>query len=470
MQSATDTLLSLSENPDYLSTKSELPPTLRHFQFKRVVVFTIISLVDIIVFFQRACPTVVTKELSEAYGVKVSQLGIFTSMFYIPYSLLQPFAGLLADVMEPSFIISISTIVASMGAIICGLSKSLFVGCIGRIIVGGGCGLVYSPCNRIILNWFPLQHYSKMLGVFLFIAGLGNFLAQTPLTLLAGIIGWRWCFFSIAFVAIFLALMMLCFVRGNPVVYGYPPVNESLSVNVGELSLREKASHLLKNLKTIVSNSNFWLIALFVFFGNGTFYNVTGIWGGPYLQEGLGYDSIKASNALLGLSLGANFGSLLNPYIPEFVCRSKKWTAFVETLIAILCCIPLGFFPDKLNFLSVIVLLTIFAITTTGVGTVTYPYCVEFFHPSSGASVTGCLNCFAFLSLIIFMPLTGKILEHFGTLPENPDLHHPDGFKYGLWLFNICGLAIGSLLFVFVKKPKKSEANIDTISTYDPVD
>ncbi len=262
MQSATDTLLSLSENPDYLSTKSELPPTLRHFQFKRVVVFTIISLVDIIVFFQRACPTVVTKELSEAYGVKVSQLGIFTSMFYIPYSLLQPFAGLLADVMEPSFIISISTIVASMGAIICGLSKSLFVGCIGRIIVGGGCGLVYSPCNRIILNWFPLQHYSKMLGVFLFIAGLGNFLAQTPLTLLAGIIGWRWCFFSIAFVAIFLALMMLCFVRGNPVVYGYPPVNESLSVNVGELSLREKASHLLKNLKTIVSNSNF---CLFVF-------------------------------------------------------------------------------------------------------------------------------------------------------------------------------------------------------------
>ena len=469
MENQTDSLLSFGENPDYLSLVPGKPEKKSHFQHRRIFIFLNIALVDMIVFFQRACPTVVTDELANAYDVQVSQLGVFTSMFYIPYSLLQPFAGLLADVMEPSFIIGCSTIISSIGAIICGLSQSLFVGCIGRIIVGTGCGLIYSPCNRIIMNWFPLQHYSKMLGVFLFIAGLGNFLAQTPLTLLASLIGWRWCFLSISFVAIFLAIIMLCFVRGNPVAYGYPPVNDNVTANVSDYSIREKASHLVKNLKTIISNSNFWLIAIYVFFGNGAFYNITGIWGGPYLKETLGYDSVKASNALLGLSLGANFGSLLNPYVLDFTCRSKKWTCFIESLISIFCCIPFGFFPEKLNFFTVIFLLTVFAITIAGVGTISYPYCVEFFHPSSRASALGCLNCFAFLSLIIFMPLTGRILQHFGTLPDNPDLHHPDGFRYGLWLFNIAGLSIGAILLLFVRNPKKSEKNIDTISTYDSV-
>ncbi|KAK8897874.1 hypothetical protein M9Y10_000103 [Tritrichomonas musculus] len=468
MENQTDSLLSFGENPDYLSSVPGKPEKKSHFQHRRIFIFLNIALVDMIVFFQRACPTVVTDELANAYDVQVSQLGVFTSMFYIPYSLLQPFAGLLADVMEPSFIIGCSTIISSIGAIICGLSQSLFVGCIGRIIVGTGCGLIYSPCNRIIMNWFPLQHYSKMLGVFLFIAGLGNFLAQTPLTLLASLIGWRWCFLSISFVAIFLAIITLIFVRGNPVTYGYPPVNKSLSGDAGELTISDRVSQLMKNLKTIITNSNFWLIAIFIFFANGSYYNITGIWGGPYLKENLGYDPIKASNALLGLSLGSNFGSLLNPYVPEFICKSKKRTLFFESILAILCCIPLGFFPDKLNFIMVIFLLTVFAVTTSGASPITYPYGVELFHPSCGASVSGCLNCFAFLSLIIFMPLTGKILEYFGTLPGNPDLHHPDGFKFGLWVFNMCGLSIGSLLLLFVRKPKVIDANIETLTTeYD---
>lgn len=467
MESQTDSLLSFTENPDYVSSKSENPQkeTKEHFQLRRTFIFLLIALVDMTVFFQRACPTVVTDELARAYHVQVSQLGVFTSMFYIPYSLLQPFAGLLADVIEPSFIIGASIFVASVGAVICGLSESLFIGCIGRVVVGVGCGLIYSPCNRIILNWFPIKHYSKILGVFLFIAGLGNFLAQTPLTLLSAIIGWRWCFFSIAIVATFLALLMVCFVRGSLVDYGYLPVNEHTSLS--ELPVNEKVNHLLKNLRTIISNSNFWLIAIFIFFGNGTFYNVTGIWGGPYLKENLGYDPIKASNALLGLSIGANCGSLLNPYVAEFVFKSKKRAIFLEAMLAILCCIPLGFFPEKLNFLAVISLLTVFAYTTSGVGSITYSYGVEFFSHSCGASVNGCLNCFAFLSLIIFMPLTGQILDHFGSLPDNNDIHNPDGFKYGLWLFNICGLSLGAFMLLFVKKPKSlvEEENDSTYNT-----
>lgn len=201
-------------------------------------------------------------------------------------------------------------------------------------------------------------------------------------------------------------------------------------------------------------------MGLFVFFGNGACYNVAGIWGGPYLKEVFGYDSVKASNALLGLSIGGCVGSLIDPYLSIFICcKSKKLTSFVCTIIAICCCIPLGFFHEKLKYGLVIVLLAIFALTTTGLAAVNYPLCIQNFHPSMGATVTGCLNCFAFVSLIVFMPVTGKILDKFGMKKDQPEIHNPDGFKYGLWVFNMCDLAVGAILLLFVKGKKNANDN-----------
>lgn len=282
-----------------------------------------------------------------------------------------------------------------------------------------------------------------------------------------GQIGWRLCFISISIFSIFMGFLTFFFVRGNPIVYGYPAVNSDLTQNVHELTFHQRFHQLLNNFKTIFSNSNFWLILIFVFFCNGSFYNVNGIWGGPFLKESLSYSSVKASNALLGLSLGNNFGALLNPYVPDFTCKSKKWTTFVFAVVSISCCVPFAFCPEKLSFPVVVFLFTVFAVTSAGVGVIAYPLGIELFHPSCGASASGCLNCFAFLSSIIFMPLTGKILESFGNVPGSDDVHNPDGFKYGLWIFNIVGFSFGTFLFLFVRKPKIEDKIDDFVSNYE---
>ncbi|KAK8837618.1 hypothetical protein M9Y10_036149 [Tritrichomonas musculus] len=336
-------------------------------------------------------------------------------------------------------------------------------------LVGVGCGPLYSPCNRVLINWFPLEHYSKILGLFNSTAGCGLLLAQTPLTLLSQAIGWRWCFFLIAIISVLLATTYLIFVKGNPVSNGYPAVNDSLIKDSKSTSTKEKMHQILNNMTTIISNPNFWLLGFFVFFENGAFYNVTGIWGGPYLKEMHGYDSVKASNALLGLSVGFCFGSLLNPYLPYLPCNAKKETLLIGTAVAIGCCIPLGFFTKSLTYVVVILLLTVHAILTAGLGTVTFPFALDFFHPSVGASFAGCLNFFAFFSLIVCMPVTAKVLDCFGTLPNDPDLHSPDGFKFGIWVFSMCRLALGSIFLLFVKN-RKDDQIIDNISNYHSVD
>ena len=282
MQLPNDNLLSFTETSDILSNTGQSKK--KHFQIKRIFVLMVLSLFEMLVFFQRACPTVVTDDLSKAYEVPVSDLGIFTSMFYYPYSLLQPVAGLLADVIEPSYILCFSGIISAIGDLMCGLCKTLFGGSIGRFMVGFGCSFVPSCCFRTILNWFPLEQYSKILGIFLFFGGIGGILAQTPFTLLSGIIGWRWCFYSISIISVLLSMITIFFVRGNPIVHGYPAVNESLAKDANDSTIQQKIDMLLKNLKTIIMNSNFWITVVFVFCANGAYFNITGIWGGPYLK------------------------------------------------------------------------------------------------------------------------------------------------------------------------------------------
>ncbi|OHS95942.1 transporter [Tritrichomonas foetus] len=467
MQSLPDPLLSLSSTNTLLSSATDDKPNWK-FQARRVFILVMISLADMLVFFQRACPTVVTDEIAEAYHVKVSQLGIFSSMFYYPYALFQPFAGLLADVMEPAYLIGCSSIISAAGAFICGSSKSLFVGCIGRLLVGIGSAPVYCPCSRIVMNWFPLESYGRWLGVFVFTAGCGSLFAQTPLTLLAAAIGWRWCFYFVAILTFCVGLVILLFVRGNPVVLGYHVVNPSLSKDVGEYNLSEKLHHLLKNLKSVVSNGSFWCLALYVFFSNGAYYNVTGIWGGPYLKEILGYDPITSSNALLALSLGASFGSLLLPVLADII-KIKKWSIVWGTLLSACSCIPFIVCPTKLNFAMVASLFACLAILTTGFATVAYPMLTEYFHPEAGATATGCINCFAFLSLVVFMPLTGLVLDHFGNIPDT-DLHDPDGFKYGLWVFNFGALLVSFIFTIFAKDPKGNSYQMESLISYQPME
>ena len=433
-----------------------------HFRIKRILILILISMSDMLVFFQRACPTVVANEIAATYGVGVSKLGIFSSMFYYPYSIFQVFSGSFSDVMEPAFLIGTSSMISSLGAIICGLSNTLFVGCIGRLLVGLGSAAVYCPCNRIIMNWFPLAYYGRVLGVFIFIAGFGSMFAQTPLTLLCDAIGWKWCFYIIAIATFVVGFTILVFVRGNPISKGYLAVNESLMADFGKFTFHQKMRQLFQNLKCVVANRTFWCLAISVFFSNGAFFNITGIWGGPYLQDILKYSPIKSGNALLSLSIGSSVGSLLLPHLASLF-KFKKWFIVIGSFIAALSTIPFIVCPLKLNFIVVVVLLTTFSVTTFGLATVLYPMLTEHFHPAAGSTATGCINCFAFISLIIFMPLTGLVLDHFGKEEVSPDtyIYKPDGYKYGLWVFNLISLVIATICNILAKDPKSIAPIID---------
>ena len=426
----------------------------KKFKIRRFLTILIIGLSDMLVFFQRAVPTIVSEPMSKSYGLTVSDLSIFSSMFFYPYAAIQPFAGLLADVMDPRFLIGICSIIASFGAFLCGISSNLFLGCIGRFLVGFGSSPIYVPACRIIANWYPLKEYSRTVGVFCAFAGCGGLIAQGPFSRLASLFGWRWCFFIVSIVGFFLSFLVLFFVRGNPVSLGYEAVNSETSVDTSTLSLKEKMNHLCNNFFTVVKNKSFWMIGLYNFGINGAFFNINGMWGGPYLRHVYDYSLVQMGNTMMMISIGNVVGAFVIPFIAELF-NTRKWFVFWCSFIALLCLFPFYLYVNELKSYQIVFLFFFYAVFSNSLTNVAYPMCREYFHASASGTAVGCVNLTAYISAIIYQIGTGMILNSKYKISIGENIRYsPEGYKFILWLPSILSTAFGMITILFAKDTK----------------
>lgn len=423
------------------------------FKVRRILTVVVLALTDMVVFFQRAVPTVVSKPMAESYHLEVSDLAIFSSMFFYPYGFIQPFAGLLADVLDPRYLIGICSLIASLGAFLCGISKTFAVACIGRLLVGIGSAPIYVPSCRAIANWFPLEQYSRAVGVFCAFAGCGGLIAQGPFSKIIDVLDWRWCFYLVAILGLVMALVVLIFIRGNPVSFGYEAVNLETSVDTSTYSFKEKMIHLGRNFITVTKNYSFWLVGIYNFGINGAFFDINGMWGGPYLQDVYGYSAVKMGNVMMAISIGNVVGPVIIPFFAELF-NTKKWFIFWSSVVANLCLLPFIFFVDSLPLGAIILLFFTYAVFSNSLTNVAFPMCREYFHASVSGTAVGCCNLTAYISTVILQNCTGKLLKDHFKKPDNT--YTAEGYKYALWVLSLAFSVFGNIIIAFAKDTKGS--------------
>ncbi|KAH0794679.1 major facilitator superfamily transporter [Histomonas meleagridis] len=433
------------------------------FQVRRIFLFLIVAILYALVFFQRTCPSIVSTEMALDYNKTTSDLSIFSSIFFYPYGIVQPFAGLLADIIEPSYVIGIMQIIASIGTIVCGASGNIGVGCAARFFCGLGCGPTYVPVCRIILAWFPQKNYAIMVGILLAFGGVGSIIAQAPLAQLATSIGWRGSFYLIGGINLFFSILCLIFVRGNPTKLNYLPVNTELTANSGEqTTTKEKLLTLRNNFVKVVTYPFFWLIVVYAVFSSGPYFDISGMWISPYLQHVLGYSRQESGNVSIMLSVGLIAGSLLIPPLSTFL-RTRKWPCFVSSLIAAV--VSLVFYllsADKISEVLVYFLLFFIGAFTNALTSVCYPLVSEYFHPSIAGTAVGCSNIFTFLSSAVFQTISSSIIEKYGTVEGTTDVYTEKGYKQGLWLVCLVSFLVSMVAIAITKdmQKKKEEEEI----------
>lgn len=431
------------------------------FHVVRILSYACVAFLYALVSFQKQCQSTVAEAMAKTYGVPISELGIFASVYFYPYAATQPFAGLLADIMDPAYVVGIAQLVVAIGSIICGLSKSLGVGIFGRLLVGLGCGPTYVSVCRIITNWFKLSQLPLMLGILVSCAGAGGILAAGPTAKFLKSYDWPIAFYGIGGIGIFFSIITLIFIRGNPVSKGFKPVNEELASTNTQIPIKQKLVTLWINFKTVVSYGYFWLIACFNIFSSGPYFDTAGLWGGPYLVQILGYSKEKKGNTLISYSIGLIIGSLSLPSISTAL-KTRKWVMVFSSALVFFVMLSFTIAGDKMPDAAIWVLNILIGAFTNPLTSVAYPLVREYFHPSVSGTSVGCSNIFTFLASAVFQQVSSALIPLGGKkhISEHEVEYTWKGFKNGLWLFCTVSLAVSTLAAALTKdsdfsKPKQ---------------
>lgn len=451
----------MSEFPD---TKADLliepdqKPLDTRFKIHRFFIFVLLLLSYAMVLFDRNCPSIVAEDIAKDYHVDKDRIGIFTSIYYYTYAVLQPFAGLFADVTEPGYIITGSQFFAAIGTIICGVSKNITIGSLGRCLVGLGCGPTYVCVCRCLVNWYKLENYAIVLGVLHSLGSIGYLIAQFPLAWLSELIGWRWSFLSLGFVGIGIAVLDLIFTRGNPVAFGYEPINQTLSQNAAEIPVKAKFFKLIRNFKTVCMHCSYWLCVLYSFLTNGPFYDMNGMWASQYLIDIYSMSEKTAGLIMTSMTVGSIIGSVAIPPVCEHF-RSKKWPLVISSAMG--AAVALIFVFVKINLSGQSLYWTLAAIffgfaLTSSVTSIYIALACSYFDPKLAGSAIGVLNTFTFIVSAIYQAISSAIIHKY---PAGEYKYQLIGYVYGVWLFSAISFIISAIIGAIMKDA--AEFNIE---------
>ena len=418
----------------------------REFQVRRWTSFVICALCYMLVHFHRYSPSVLADEMSRALGVSISQLGIFSSMYYWSYAVMQPFVGCFADVIEPGYILGVSGLCSALGSLVCGLSSNFALSSVARFLVGIGCACPYCSTTRFMANWFSPRAFYIMTSVLFCLGGIGGLLSQKPLIALGTLIGWRYSLILIAGLGAVFSILAFIFVRSSPVHYGMKPI-DGTACPQGE-PLCSMMKKIPKNFLSVVKIGRFWIHSVSVFFSTSCYQNVSGMWAVPYLMDVFGYSTDKASTITLALLVVMVFGSpMLGAISVRF--RMTKWLQVICVAIAIVCETAFVIWTDAIPEPALYPLFFVFGVCTTSTQSFTLPMYKDMVAPELAATVSGCGNMFIFLGSAIAQSCTAAFLSLFGDSP-----YSAHAYRCGLWGFCLGSCLLSLIAAVILPMPK----------------
>jgi predicted MFS family arabinose efflux permease len=373
---------------------------------QRWLILIIVNAVYFLVYFHRISSAVLAPYLMEAFSTTAASLGAMSSAYFYPYALTQPIVGMLTDRWGARKVVTLSTLIGFIGALLFGLAPSLFMASMARALIGLGAAGVFVPALKILLPWFGPQAFAQMNAILLAVGNSAAIVASTPYAWLIQEIGWRSSFYLIAGLTLLLAILSLAYLQDLPP--HFPGQKEES---------QETSPAPQKGDRKIFKTPFFWYMSILFFVYGGPFTTLQGLWGYPFLIDVHNYDRLQASNLLMAIALGAILGG---PLLVYFIGRSfpGKKRAMLSVCIAVqafnwLCITFLG---RSMSYFSLG--LIFFLMGTVMAGTLAFFWAIvrEVSPAEKLGTVMGFMNPAPFLGVALFQPLTGFLMDRVGKI------------------------------------------------------
>jgi sugar phosphate permease len=344
----------------------------------------------------RVAPSVMHKFLQADFALSEVGFATLNASFYIPYILMQLPVGLTVDRLSIRVLLSVMSFITAIGCVIFGFAHSLWLAAFARILIGFSAAFAFISALRLANAWFPRSMHGLIAGLTQSLGMLGAFTGGTALAFLLSYVSWRESMYMMAVIFVIIALLIYLYVHDSP---------EAL---LSKLDLRNKQWHILQDLRTVMSNRQTWINAVYA----GLLYAPSAVIGealGPaYLQYGHGLSAHAAAFASGFIFIGWVIGGPISGWLSDYF-KTRKIFMIVSAVCGVLF-MSILVFAKSLNAVSASILLFCYGLTNTGVA-ISYALATEI----QDKKVTGTAIAFTNMASIFFgaclQPLVGLIID-----------------------------------------------------------
>ncbi len=137
----------------------------------------------------------VIPQIANGLHVETSTAALLTTAFTLPYALIQPLLGALADMFSKMKLMLLCIFITTTASLLSGFAPNFEMLMTARVIAGLAAGGVVPISFAIVGDLVPISRRQVAMGRLLFAIMTGNLLGATLAGVVGDLVGWRGVFF-----------------------------------------------------------------------------------------------------------------------------------------------------------------------------------------------------------------------------------------------------------------------------------
>jgi DHA1 family inner membrane transport protein len=133
--------------------------------------------------------------VADGLHVEPATAALLSTAFTLPYALVQPLLGALADMVSKARLMLLCMVLVAAATLLCGFAPSFEYLLAGRVIAGLAAGGVVPISFALVGDMIPVAERQVAMGRLLFAIMTGNLLGATCAGVVGDLVGWRGVFF-----------------------------------------------------------------------------------------------------------------------------------------------------------------------------------------------------------------------------------------------------------------------------------
>jgi predicted MFS family arabinose efflux permease len=137
----------------------------------------------------------VIPQIAAGLNVEPATAALLSTAFTLPYALIQPLLGALADMFSKARLMMLCLFIVTAATLVCGFAPSFEFLFVARVVAGLAAGGVVPIAFAVVGDNIPVAERQVAMGRLLFAIMTGNLLGATCAGVTGDLLGWRGVFF-----------------------------------------------------------------------------------------------------------------------------------------------------------------------------------------------------------------------------------------------------------------------------------